>query len=79
MERRKKIAILGSTGSIGVQTIDVVERNADLEIVGLGAAGHNLDVLEAQVRRFRPKLAAVYDEAAARDFAVRIKDTGCRV
>ena len=79
MERRKKIAILGSTGSIGVQTIDVGERNADLEIVGLGAAGHNLDVLEAQVRRFRPKLAAVYDEAAARDFAVRIKDTGCRV
>ena len=79
MERRKKIAILGSTGSIGVQTIDVVERNADLEIVGLGAAGHNLDVLEAQVRRFRPKLAAVYDEAAAHDFAVRIKDTGCRV
>ncbi len=79
MERRKKIAILGSTGSIGVQTIEVVERNADLEIVGLGAAGHNLDVLEAQVRRFRPKLAAVYDEAAARDFAVRIKDTGCRV
>ncbi|MBQ9063183.1 MAG: 1-deoxy-D-xylulose-5-phosphate reductoisomerase [Eubacterium sp.] len=79
MDRRKKIAILGSTGSIGVQTIDVVERNADLEIVGIGAAGHNLDVLEAQVRRFCPKLAAVYDEAAARDFAVRIQDTGCRV
>ena len=79
MDSRKKIAILGSTGSIGLQTIDVVERNPDLEIVGISAAGHNLDVLEEQVRKFRPNLAAVYDEDAARDFAVRIADTGCRV
>lgn len=57
----KKIAILGSTGSIGTQTLDVVERNDDLQVVGI-AAGSNIRMLEEQIRRFHPKLAAVGDE-----------------
>lgn len=57
----KKIAILGSTGSIGTQTLDVVESNEDLQVVGI-AAGSNIDMLEEQIRRFHPKLAAVGDE-----------------
>ena len=57
----KKIEILGSTGSIGTQTLDVVERNEDLQVVGI-AAGSNIDMLEEQIRRFHPKLAAVGDE-----------------
>ena len=49
----KKIAILGSTGSIGTQTLDVVRANDDLEIVGL-SAGNNIDKLEEQIREFIP-------------------------
>ena len=54
----KKIAILGSTGSIGTQTLDIVNKNEDLQVVGL-AAGSNISMLEEQIRRFHPKLAAV--------------------
>ena len=50
----KKIAILGSTGSIGTQTLDVVGRNDDLQVVGI-AAGSNIRMLEEQIRRFHPK------------------------
>ena len=69
----KKVAILGSTGSIGTQTLDVVRANADLEVVGL-AAGSNVEMLEKQIREFHPKLVAVWKEEAARDLAVRVQD-----
>jgi 1-deoxy-D-xylulose-5-phosphate reductoisomerase len=63
----KRIAILGSTGSIGVQALDVVARFPDrFEIVGL-AAGRNAARLVEQVRRFRPKIVSVSDEATARE------------
>ena len=58
----KKIAILGSTGSIGTQTLDVVRANGDLEVVGI-SAGSNITLLEQQIREFHPKFAAVGDEA----------------
>lgn len=74
----KKIAILGSTGSIGMQTLDVVRANKDLEVVGI-SAGRSIDKLEAQVREFSPKLAAVWEEEAARKLAVRIRDTNTKV
>ena len=74
----KKIAILGSTGSIGTQTLDVARANKDLEVLGL-SAGSSVEKLESQVREFHPRLVAVWDEAAARDLAVRIKDTDTRV
>lgn len=74
----KKIAILGSTGSIGTQTLDVVERNEDLQVVGI-AAGSNIDMLEEQIRRFHPKMAAVGDEKKASELKSRVADTDCTV
>ncbi|MBR2190002.1 MAG: 1-deoxy-D-xylulose-5-phosphate reductoisomerase [Eubacterium sp.] len=75
----KKIAILGSTGSIGLQTIDVALRNEGIEIVGIGAGGHHLDILEEQIRAFSPKLAAVYEADAAQELKTRVADTACKV
>ena len=70
----KKIAILGSTGSIGTQTLVVVRENAgDLTVTAL-AAGHNTALLEKQIREFSPRIAAVADEADARDLRERTKD-----
>ena len=74
----KKIAILGSTGSIGTQTLDVVGRNDDLQVVGI-AAGSNIRMLEEQIRRFHPKLAAVGDEKKAAELRKRVADTDCTV
>ena len=74
----KKIAILGSTGSIGTQTLDVVGRNDDLQVVGI-AAGSNIRMLEEQIRRFHPKLAAVGDEKKAAEQRKRVADTDCTV
>ncbi len=74
----KKIAILGSTGSIGTQTLDVVRSNKDIEVLAL-SAGRSIDKLESQIREFHPRLAAVWEEDAARDLAVRISDTDTRV
>ena len=68
----KRVAILGSTGSIGVQALDVVARFPDrFEVVAL-SAGRNAARLAEQVRRFRPRLVAVADEAAARDLAAMV-------
>ena len=76
--RMKKIAILGSTGSIGTQTLDVVRKNKDIEVLGL-SAGKNIDRLEEQIREFSPRLVAVWEEAAAKDLAVRVSDTGVKI
>jgi 1-deoxy-D-xylulose-5-phosphate reductoisomerase len=73
----KKIAILGSTGSIGIQALEVCSH-LGIEVVSL-AAGSNIALLEEQVRRCRPKMAAVADEALARLLAVSVADTGTRV
>lgn len=74
----KKIAILGSTGSIGTQTLDVVRANGDIEVLGL-SAGSNIKMLEAQIREFSPKLAAVWDETLAKELAVKVSDTNTKV
>ncbi|MCB5711937.1 1-deoxy-D-xylulose-5-phosphate reductoisomerase [Lactonifactor longoviformis] len=74
----KKIAILGSTGSIGTQTLDVVRRNQDIQILAL-SAGSNIEVLEEQIREFHPRLAAVWKEEKAKELAVRVADTDTRV
>ena len=73
-----KIAILGSTGSIGTQTLDIVRKNKDLEVVGI-AAGSNIAMLEEQIREFHPRLAAVGDEEKAAELRERVKDTDCKV
>ena len=69
----KKIAILGSTGSIGTQTLEIVRTNRDLEVTAL-AAGNNIDLLEQQIREFRPKLAAVWKEERAAELKSRVRD-----
>ena len=70
----KHIAILGSTGSIGTQTLDVVSQHEeDFRVVSL-AAGRNIDLLEKQIRRFQPKLAAVWDKDRAQELRIRVRD-----
>ena len=67
----KKIAILGSTGSIGTQTLEVVRANEDMQIVTL-AAGSNIDLLEKQIVEFTPKLVCVYLEDKAKELQERL-------
>ena len=74
----KKIAILGSTGSIGTQTLEIVRTNKDLEVTAL-AAGNNIDLLERQIREFRPRLAAVWKEERAAELKSRLADMDVRV
>lgn len=70
----KKIVVLGSTGSIGKQTLEVVRDHADeLEVIAL-CAGSSVDALEKQIREFKPKLAVLYDETAADDLKARVSD-----
>lgn len=74
----RKIAILGSTGSIGTQTLDVVRANKDIEVRAL-AAGSNIRLLEEQIREFHPQLAAVWEEERAKELALRVRDMDVRV
>ncbi len=74
----KNIAILGSTGSIGTQTLDVVRKNNDLRVVAV-SAGRSVEKLEEQIREFHPLLAAVWDEKAAEDLKIRIADTTTKI
>ncbi|MDY5647709.1 MAG: 1-deoxy-D-xylulose-5-phosphate reductoisomerase [Lachnospiraceae bacterium] len=74
----KKISILGSTGSIGTQTLDVVRANQDIQVLGI-SAGRNIKKLEEQIREFHPKLAAVWEEEAARELAVRVQDIDVKI
>ena len=74
----KKIAILGSTGSIGTQTLEVVRENPDIGVAAL-AAGRNIRLLEAQIREFRPEIAAVWDEEDARELRARLKDVQVKI
>ncbi len=69
----RKIAILGSTGSIGTQTLEVVRQQKDLVVTALSAGG-NIDLLEEQIREFRPLLAAVWTEEKAKELKLRIAD-----
>ena len=74
----KYLSVIGSTGSIGTQTLDIVRSNQDLSVTAL-AAGKNIDLLEQQIREFQPKIAAVYDEARASELKLRIKDLDTKV
>lgn len=74
----KTVSILGSTGSIGTQTLDVVKNNEDICVAAL-AAGSNIKLLEAQIREFRPRLAAVWNEKKACELRENVKDMNVRV
>jgi len=73
----KGLSILGSTGSIGTQALDVC-RNLDIKVVAL-AANSNVRVMEEQVRQFRPEVAALFDEKAAASLKTAVRDTGTKV
>ena len=76
---KRKIVLLGSTGSIGTQTLDVVRNNnTELEVVGL-AANRSVDAVEKQVREFKPKYVCMFDENAAKDMKDRLADLDVKV
>ena len=74
----RKITILGSTGSIGTQTLDVVRENKDITVVGI-SAGKNIRLLEQQIREFSPRLAVVWDEEDARALQETVRDLSVKV
>ena len=74
----KKIAILGSTGSIGTQTLEVVRENDDIEVLAL-AAGNNITLLEKQIREFHPRVAAVWTEEKAKELREKVKDLDVKI
>ena len=74
----KKIAVLGSTGSIGTQTLEVVRNNKDIKVTAL-AAGSNIEALEAQIREFRPAKVCVFQEEKAKELQLRIPDLSVKV
>ncbi len=75
---RKTISILGSTGSVGMQTLDVVRACGDMRITGLAAA-RNVDRMVAQIREFKPRIACMWDEDKAKELKVRVADTRTKV
>ena len=74
----KTIAVLGSTGSIGTQTLEVARANGDLKIAAL-AAGHNVKILEKQIREFSPRVVAVWEEAAAKELKTAVSDLDVKI
>ena len=74
----KKLSILGSTGSIGTQALEVVRSNKDIKVTAL-AAFRDVDAIEAQAREFKPELACLFDAAAASELKVRLADTDVKV
>lgn len=74
----KNISILGSTGSIGTQTLDIVRANDDLNVVAI-AAGSNIKKLEEQIREFHPELVCVFNEDAALKLKDAVKDTSVKL
>lgn len=74
----KNISVLGSTGSIGTQTLEIVRNNPELKVSAL-AANSSVELLEAQIREFRPRVAAMWNESAAADLRIRIADLDVKV
>ena len=74
----RSVAILGSTGSIGIQTLEVIRDNGDICVTAL-SAGSNIKLLEKQVREFKPKLVAVYCEDKAKELRLKTKDLEIKV
>lgn len=74
----KHVAIIGSTGSIGTQTLEIARWNQDIKICAL-SAGRNIDLLEKQAREFRPEIVGLWDEKLADELRDRLKDMDIRV
>lgn len=74
----RNLCLLGSTGSIGTQTLDIVRNNSDVKVSVL-AAGSNVNLIEKQIREFKPDIAVLYDEKSAEELSIRVKDTDTKV
>ncbi len=74
----KKISIIGSTGSIGTQTLEVVRNNKDIQVTAL-ACGRNIRLLEEQIREFKPKVVSVADEKCASELRTMVKDVDVKI
>lgn len=74
----KRISILGSTGSIGTQTLDIVDKEDSLQVVAL-AAGTSVDKMEEQVRKYKPLYACMWEEKAAKDLQLRVRDAAVKI
>ncbi len=74
----KRIAVLGSTGSIGTQTLEVARANGDIKVAAI-AAGSNIGLLEKQIREFSPEICGVWDEKKAKELSLLVRDTGTKV
>ena len=75
----KNIAVLGSTGSIGTQTLDIVRNNTDELKIKVLAAGSNVELIEKQIREFKPEIAVLYNADKANELKLKIADTGVKV
>ena len=75
----KNIAVLGSTGSIGTQTLDIVRNNTDELKIKVLAAGSNVELIEKQIREFKPEIAVLYNADKANELKIKIADTGVKV
>ena len=74
----KKIGILGSTGSIGMQTLEIARNNNDIQVMAL-AAGSNVQKMEEQVREFSPSMAVMWSSEAADELRTKVADTDTKV
>ena len=74
----KKIAILGSTGSIGTQTLDIVREQKDIQVTAM-AAGSNISLLEQQIREFHPSVVSVWEEEKAKELRLKVADLNVKV
>lgn len=78
MKELRNLVVLGSTGSIGTQTLDIVRMQGGFKVLAL-AAGRNVDLLEKQIREFKPEYAVMWDEESARSLSVRVSDIPVKV
>lgn len=74
----KQISLLGSTGSIGTQTLEVIDCNDDMQVTAL-CANQNVTKMEEQIRHYKPIIACMMDEKAALDLKTRVRDTDTRI
>ena len=78
MEFEKKIAVLGSTGSIGTQTLEIAREYKGIKIEAMSAHS-NIDLIEKQAREFKPKTVCITDEEKAKDLKIKLADTDIKV
>ena len=78
MEFEKKIAVLGSTGSIGTQTLEIAREYKGIKIEAMSAHS-NIDLIEKQAREFKPKTVCLTDEGKAKDLKIKLADTDIKV